>query len=113
LRRTGRGLCRRNCPGRPLLPFQDCRHSRRIHGDRQPSGHLPPLRNQYGGACPNRTHASGAGVTMATETILAIDQGTTNTKALLVNADGLVTASASRPMKQSYPHPAWVEMDGW
>jgi glycerol kinase len=43
--------------------------------------------------------------------ILAIDQGTTNTKVLLVDAEGSVIARASRPLAQSYPHPAWVEQD--
>jgi glycerol kinase len=43
--------------------------------------------------------------------ILAIDQGTTNTKALLLNAGGEVLARASRPQSQNYPHPAWVEQD--
>lgn len=46
-------------------------------------------------------------------TILAIDQGTTNTKALLVDETGQVLARASRPVQISYPHPAWVEQDGW
>jgi glycerol kinase len=43
--------------------------------------------------------------------ILAIDQGTTNTKVLLVDAHGIVVAQASRPLTQHYPHPAWVEQD--
>ena len=43
--------------------------------------------------------------------ILAIDQGTTNTKVLLVNPAGAVIARASRPLKLSFPHPAWVEQD--
>src|SRR5215212_1349713 len=41
--------------------------------------------------------------------ILAIDQGTTNTKVLLVDAQGEIIAQASRPLTQHYPHPAWVE----
>lgn len=41
--------------------------------------------------------------------ILAIDQGTTNTKVLLVNSAGQIIAQASRPLSQTYPHPAWVE----
>ena len=48
---------------------------------------------------------------MKTELILAIDQGTTNTKALLLDAAGTVAARASRPLTQHYPHPAWVEQD--
>ena len=43
--------------------------------------------------------------------ILAIDQGTTNTKVLLVDAQGIVIAQAARPLAQHYPHPAWVEQD--
>lgn len=43
--------------------------------------------------------------------ILAIDQGTTNTKVLLVDAQGAVIAQAARPLTQHYPHPAWVEQD--
>ncbi|MGH9833974.1 MAG: FGGY family carbohydrate kinase [Blastocatellia bacterium] len=43
--------------------------------------------------------------------ILAIDQGTTNTKALLVDAAGAVVSRASRPLQQTYPHPGWVEQD--
>jgi glycerol kinase len=43
--------------------------------------------------------------------ILAIDQGTTNTKVLLVDARGGLIAQAARPLTQRYPHPAWVEQD--
>lgn len=48
---------------------------------------------------------------MAPQTILAIDQGTTNTKAILVAETGQVLARASRPLSVSYPQPAWVEQD--
>lgn len=43
--------------------------------------------------------------------ILTIDQGTTNTKVLLVNADGAVIARASRPVETTFPAPGWVEQD--
>lgn len=43
--------------------------------------------------------------------ILAIDQGTTNTKVLLVDKHGQVFRQAVRPLPQTYPHPAWVEQD--
>ena len=43
--------------------------------------------------------------------ILAIDQGTTNTKALLVDAAGEVVARAARPLRQTFPQPGWVEQD--
>jgi glycerol kinase len=43
--------------------------------------------------------------------ILAIDQGTTNTKALIVDPSGAVIAKGSRPTSISYPQPGWVEQD--
>ena len=48
---------------------------------------------------------------MGARYVLAIDQGTTNTKVLLVGESGAVVARASRPLTQSYPRPAWVEQD--
>jgi glycerol kinase len=41
--------------------------------------------------------------------ILAIDQGTTNTKAIAVDAGGQIVAHASTPMQVTYPHPGWAE----
>ena len=43
--------------------------------------------------------------------ILTIDQGTTNTKALLVDESGEILARASRPVSIQYPKPTWVEQD--
>ena len=43
--------------------------------------------------------------------ILAIDQGTTNTKALLVNRDGQVAYRASAPLRLTHPQPDFVEQD--
>jgi glycerol kinase len=43
--------------------------------------------------------------------ILAVDQGTTNTKAVLVGHEGQVVARASRPLSISFPQPGWVEQD--
>jgi len=48
---------------------------------------------------------------MSQEVILAIDQGTTNTKVLLVDSAGSVIARASAPVAQSYPQAAWVEQN--
>lgn len=48
-------------------------------------------------------------MTMDNALVLAIDQGTTNTKALLVDRSGAVIASASRPMTVDYPQPGWAE----
>ena len=41
--------------------------------------------------------------------VLAIDQGTTNTKALLVSQTGDILARASVPMTTAYPQPGWAE----
>ena len=41
--------------------------------------------------------------------VLAIDQGTTNSKALLIDAAGAVAASAAVPVPVAYPRPDWVE----
>jgi glycerol kinase len=43
--------------------------------------------------------------------ILAVDQGTTSTKALLVSPDGEVVASSSAPVGRRFPRPGWVEQD--
>ena len=48
---------------------------------------------------------------MTKRAILAIDQGTTNTKALLVDEGGTIVARASRGLTPHYPQPAWVEQD--
>jgi glycerol kinase len=46
---------------------------------------------------------------MSSGLILAIDQGTTNTKALLVDASGRVHQQASVPNVVNYPQPGWAE----
>ena len=48
---------------------------------------------------------------MSARHVLAIDQGTTNTKALLIGEDGRIVASASRPLSIRFPQPGWVEQD--
>ena len=44
-------------------------------------------------------------------TILAIDQGTTSTRALAVGTDGSATIACATRHKQLYPRPGWVEHD--
>ena len=51
--------------------------------------------------------------TSESRAILAIDEGTTNTKAVLVDDAGSLIAEASRPLSIAYPQPAWVEQDAW
>lgn len=43
--------------------------------------------------------------------ILAIDQGTTGSRAILFDASGKTVASAYREFKQYFPKPGWVEHD--
>lgn len=43
--------------------------------------------------------------------ILAIDQGTTNTKVVLVDAGGHIRHKASHPVEVTFPQPGWVEQD--
>ncbi|MEQ4723910.1 FGGY family carbohydrate kinase [Nonomuraea sp. B19D2] len=46
---------------------------------------------------------------MASPLILAVDQGTSSTKALLVDAGGRVVSRAVAPVAESQPRPGWVE----
>ena len=41
--------------------------------------------------------------------ILAIDQGTTNSKAVLVSTEGIIVGRGSSPVGISHPQPGWVE----
>ncbi len=46
-----------------------------------------------------------------TRAILAIDQGTTNSKAVLVSDSGEILSRGSAPVGIDHPHPGWVEQD--
>ena len=48
---------------------------------------------------------------MSSRVILALDQGTSGTTALLVDADGRVVARGYAELTQYYPQPGWVEHD--
>ncbi|MEU6731583.1 FGGY family carbohydrate kinase, partial [Nonomuraea wenchangensis] len=48
---------------------------------------------------------------MASPLVLAIDQGTSSTKALLVDGTGRVVSRASAPLAETQPRPGWVEQD--
>lgn len=43
--------------------------------------------------------------------VLALDQGTTSSRAILFNHNGNVVAKAQKPIEQYFPHPGWVEHD--
>ncbi len=44
-------------------------------------------------------------------TVLAVDQGTSATKAVLVDEGGAIVASGSAALSQSHPRPGWAEQD--
>ncbi|MFC3070350.1 glycerol kinase GlpK [Phenylobacterium soli] len=48
---------------------------------------------------------------MAEPLLLALDQGTTSTRAILFDAKGRALAEAGRPLQQFYPQDGWVEHD--
>lgn len=48
---------------------------------------------------------------MSARYILSIDQGTTSTRAIIFNEQGLPVASAQRELSQYFPHDGWVEHD--
>ena len=97
------------------------RHSGRGHGYRQPGRHLPPLRTldgRPGGNRGGRAEPGGSigmsGVDIQRERakcILAIDQSTSATKAVIFDGAGFVVDKASREHRQIYPQPGWVEHD--
>ncbi|WP_249870326.1 glycerol kinase GlpK [Oceanobacillus saliphilus] len=43
--------------------------------------------------------------------ILSIDQGTTSSRAVIVNHDGMIVETAQREFEQFFPKPGWVEHD--
>ena len=48
---------------------------------------------------------------MPKDFILAIDQGTSNTKAIVLDREARIVARASVPMEIAFPQPGWVEQD--
>ena len=48
---------------------------------------------------------------MPRDFILAIDQGTSNTKAIVIDREARIVARASVPMEIAFPQPGWVEQD--
>ena len=48
---------------------------------------------------------------MQDQYILAIDQGTTSSRAIVFNGAGAVRAMAQREFRQIFPRPGWVEHD--
>lgn len=55
--------------------------------------------------------SAAAGARVDRPLLLALDQGSTNTKGILVSPSGEVVAEASTPVEERYPRPGWVEQD--
>jgi glycerol kinase len=53
--------------------------------------------------------ACGESKMAATKYILALDQGTTSSRAMVIDRTGKVIALAQRPFEQIFPQPGWVE----
>ena len=43
--------------------------------------------------------------------VLALDQGTTSSRAIVFGEDGAVKALAQREFRQIFPQPGWIEHD--
>jgi glycerol kinase len=75
-----------------------------------PEGGVPPAGNGYNGHDPGRSQ--GLGKTCQVKPyILSIDQGTTGSRALIVDHDGGVRGRGYAEIRQYYPRPGWVEHD--
>ncbi len=48
---------------------------------------------------------------MTGDYVIGVDQGTSSTKALLIDCEGRVVAEADRPIAVAHPQPGWVEQD--
>ncbi|MDF1523432.1 MAG: FGGY family carbohydrate kinase, partial [Trueperaceae bacterium] len=48
---------------------------------------------------------------MSGEVVLALDQGTTSSRAIVFDGDGYPLGSGQKEFAQSYPKPGWVEHD--
>lgn len=48
---------------------------------------------------------------MSNTYVIALDQGTTSSRAMLVDVDGRIVDTVQNPFPQKYPQPGWVEQD--
>src|SRR5689334_17871657 len=73
------------------------RRTRETQHAHQGSGGPPPLLRKR----PGKNAMSSA--------LLAIDQGTTNSKAVLISTEGDILARGASPVGIEHPRPGWVE----
>lgn len=57
------------------------------------------------------TRGQGSKPKMPSEFILALDQGTSSSRALVIDGAGQIAGSGSVQLKAAYPRPGWVEQD--
>ncbi len=55
----------------------------------------------------------GASAAAAPDLVLSIDQGTSATKAVLVDASGAIVGKSAIPLAQHFPRPGWAEQDAF
>src|SRR5712671_101205 len=73
---------------------------------------LAPVNTGAGPACSRPILGRlGTRIMPSLDYILAIDQGTTSTRAILFDAAGAIHHIARRELRQIYPQPGWVEHD--
>src|SRR5262245_42955169 len=68
-------------------------------------------RTSRSGCAPPSPDAAGEGHARPVTVVLALDQGTTGSTALVVGAAGAVLGRGYRELPQYYPQPGWVEHD--
>src|SRR5271163_569402 len=71
----------------------------------------PPPRSVAITMCAQINYLGRIAAMNAENYLLAIDQGTTSTRAILFDAGGVVRHIARRDLRQIYPRPGWVEHD--
>jgi len=102
------------CPqGAGLIPGRACGGT---SGSRRHLDHHPvrvAARRRRGAARPGPTHlnTSRGGSDRMAKYVLALDQGTTSSRAILFNADGTIHKVANQEFPQIYPSPGHVEHD--
>ena len=73
---------------------------------------LSPARTLgYGSVHARSFRAENLWEVQAVRHVLAIDQGTSSSRAVVFDADGRAVASAQRPLDQRFPADGWVEQD--
>src|SRR5690606_15363855 len=79
----------------------------RLRPDERPEGYR--LSGRFRLRCCPR--AQGRYIAVMTDLLLALDEGTTSTRAMAFDLTGRPVATATQALTQHYPRPGWVEHD--